>query len=385
MRNLFLLNPETVFLNHGSFGACPREVFNAWVGWQRELEGNPVEFLGRRSAALLLEARTALARFIGAEAADLVFVPNATHAVNTVARSLAFEPGDEILATDHEYGACDNTWEFVCRRTGAQLVRAHIPLPYRPQAFMEQLLEKVTPRTRILFLSHITSTTAMIFPVAEACAWARERGILTLVDGAHAPGQIPLDLESIGADFYTGNCHKWLCAPKGSAFLHARRECQALLDAPVVSWGYSEASGGHTGFEAYTGETVLERRLQWQGTRDIAAYLTVPAAIAFQKTHHWDDVRARCHALAAETLERSCAWSGFEPPCGDEDFAQMVCLPVPPRDPETLRRTLFEQFRIEVPVTTHGGAVFVRISVQGYNTSEDLDRLLEALLGIYRT
>ena len=384
MRNLFLLNPGIVFLNHGSFGACPREVFDAWVGWQREMEGNPVEFLGRRSAALLLEARIALAEFTGAKAADLVFVPNATHAVNTVARSLAFEPGDEILTTDHEYGACDNTWAFVCRRTGARLVRARIPLPYRPEEFLQRIFDQVTARTRILFLSHITSTTALIFPVAEVCVRARELGLLTLVDGAHAPGQIPLDLEAIGADFYTGNCHKWLCAPKGSAFLHARREHQALLDAPVVSWGYSDTAGGHTGFEAYTGETVLERRLQWQGTRDLATFLTVPAAIAFQRSHHWDEVRARCHTLAEETLKRSCGMFGLEPPCGDGDFAQMVCLPVPPREPETLRRTLFERFRIEVPVTTHQNQIFVRISVQGYNTPEDLDRLLEALMQVYR-
>ena len=383
MRERFNLDPDLTFLNHGSFGACPAEVLEACFGWQREMERNPVEFLARRSAALLAGARTALGELVGAAAADLVFVPNATHAVNTVARSLPLEPGDEILATDHEYGACDNTWEFACRRSGARVVRAEIPLPFRSEEFLDRLWARVTPRTRVLFLSHIASTTALRFPVAEVCARARAAGILTLVDGAHAPGQIDLDLAAIGADFYTGNCHKWLCAPKGSAFLQVRPECQPLLDAPVVSWGYSDASGGHSGFEAYTGATLLERRLQWQGTRDLAAFLSVPAAIEFQRRHQWDAVRPRCHRLAAEALAAACDLFRLPPPCADGDFAQMVCLPVPPQDPEALRRELFERHRIEVPVTTHRGQVFVRISVQGYNTREDLDRLLQALRVIH--
>lgn len=383
MRDLFLLDPDLTFLNHGSFGACPVEVLEASFALQREMERNPVEFLARRSASLLAGARAALGGLVGAAAADLVFVPNATHAVNTVARSLPLGPGDEILATDHEYGACDNTWDFVCRRSGARIVRAAIPLPFRAEAFLDRLWAQVTPRTRVIFLSHITSTTALRFPVASVCARAREAGILTLVDGAHAPGQIDLDLEAIGADFYTGNCHKWLCAPKGSAFLHVRPEVQALLDAPVVSWGYSDASGGHSGFEAYTGATLLERRLQWQGTRDLAAFLSVPAAIDFQRRHGWSAVRDRCHRLAADALAAACDLFRLPPPCADGDFVQMVCLPVPPQDPEALRRNLFERHRIEVPVTTHGDRVFVRISVQAYNTREDLDQLLQALRALH--
>lgn len=379
MRDQFLLDPGITFLNHGSFGACPRDVLEACFALQRDMELNPVEFLARRSAGLLAEARSALGTLVGSPARDLVFVPNATHAVNTVARSLDLRPGDEVLATDHEYGACDNTWDFACRRSGARLVRAEIPLPFRSEEVVERLWARVTPRTRVIFLSHITSTTALILPVAEVCARARRAGILTLVDGAHGPGQVDLDLASLGADFYAGNCHKWLCAPKGSAFLHVRPECQPLLDAPVVSWGYSEAPGGHTGFEAYTGSTLLERRLQWQGTRDLAAFLSVPVAIDFQRRHGWGEVRTRCHRLAEAALAAACERSGLPPPCTGADFAQMVCLPVRPQDPEALRRTLFERHRIEVPVTTHGDRVFVRISVQGYNTPEDVDRLRQAL------
>ena len=288
MRDAFLLDPDTVFLNHGSFGACPREVFEHYQRWQLEMERNPVEFLGRRSGALLSQARHKLGAYLGVSGEDLVFLPNATTGVNVIARSWALQNGDEVLATDHEYGACDATWQEACEQTGATYRRATIPLPFDPRTFAKAVMSQVGPRTRLIFVSHITSTTALIFPVAELCALAREAGITTLIDGAHAPGQVPLDLAAVGADFYTGNCHKWMCAPKGAAFLHVRPELQERIQSTVVSWGYVAQSlmgkaggnmGGHTGFDAYTGRSTLERRLQWQGTRDLAAYLTVPAAI----------------------------------------------------------------------------------------------------------
>lgn len=375
MRDAFLLDPEVVFLNHGSFGACPREVFAQFQQWQLEMERNPVQFLGRRSAQLLGEARTQLGAYLGARAEDLVFVPNATTGVNTVARSLPLQPGDEILATDHEYGACDATWQFVCAQRGAVYRHVPISLPYRRDEVVARMLAAVTPRTRVLFISHVSSATALVFPVAELCAAARERGLLTLVDGAHAPGQLPLDLQAIGADFYTGNCHKWLCAPKGAAFLHARPEHHALLDAPVVSWGYAAEVAGHTGFDAYTGRTTLERRLQWQGTRDLAAYLTVPAAIEFQARHDWPAVQQRCHAMARDALHRIAGRFGLAPVCDDADFAQMVVIPVPHTDAEGLRRRLFDDSRIEIPVTQHAGRSFVRLSVQAYTSEADIRRL----------
>ena len=378
MRDQFLLDPGITFLNHGSFGACPREVFDAFQRWQLELERNPVEFLGRRSAELLAASRVQLAAYVGASAEHLVYVPNATTGVNIVARSLPLQPGDEVLATDHEYGACDATWRFVCAQRGASYRRVTIPLPFERERFAERLLAAVTPRTRVIFASHVTSTTALIFPLAELCRLARERGLLTLIDGAHAPGQIPLDLDALGADFYTGNCHKWLCAPKGAGFLHARPEHHALLDAPIVSWGYAAAVEGHTGFDAYTGSTLLERRLQWQGTRDLAAYLSVPAAIAFQARHDWPAVQRRCHEMACDTLQRFAGRYGLAPASGDDDFAQMVVLPVPHDDAEALRRRLFDESRIEIPVTQHAGRTFVRLSVQGYTSGDDIERLLAA-------
>lgn len=379
MKDLFLLDPDVVFLNHGSFGACPREVFEVLLLWQREMERNPVEFLGRRSGALLAQARTALAAHLGAQAQDLVFVPNATTGVNVVARSLNLQPGDEILATDHEYGACDATWQRVCEHTGAVYRKVEIPLPLDRSALTQHMVAAMTPRTRLVFVSHITSATALIFPLAELCAQARARSVLTLIDGAHAPGHIDLHLDSLGADFYTGNCHKWLCAPKGSAFLHARPEHHHTLHATVTSWGYVAGTQGHTGFDAYTGRTVLERRLQWQGTRDIAAWLSVPAALDFQHRHQWHLVRQRCHERAVALMQRTADRFGL-PPIGEpQDFGQMVPLPVPHQDAAALRDRLFEQHRIEVPVTQHAGRTFVRVSVQGYNSEADLQTLESAL------
>jgi isopenicillin-N epimerase len=379
MREHFLLDPDLVFLNHGSYGACPREVFDDYQRWQLELERNPVAFLGRRSGALLASARQQLASHLGARGEDLVFMANATTGVNTVAQSLALQPGDEVLATDHEYGACDAAWQQACARAGASYRRVAIPLPFEPAAWTQRLLDAVTPRTRLLFASHITSVTALVFPVEQLCAAARARGITTLIDGAHAPGHIALDLAAVGADYYTGNCHKWLCAPKGAAFLHARPERQAALDATVVSWGYVAERSGHTGFDAYAGSTLFERRLQWQGTRDIAAFLAVPAAIAFQARHDWPAQQRRGHAMALALQQRVLLRNGLQAVAPDGAYGQMVTIPVRCSDGEALRRRLFEQHRIEVPVTQHAGHVFVRVSVQAYNTEADLAALEQAL------
>lgn len=378
MRDLFLLDPDLVFLNHGSFGACPREVWEAQQRWQLEMERNPVLFLGRRSAELLAQARAALGRTLGARGDDLVFVPNATTGVNIVARSWPLQPGDEVLTTDLEYGACDATWQRLCEQAGALYRKVQIPLPYERERVVERLMAAVTPRTRLIYLSHLTSTTALILPVAEVCAAARARGIATLVDGAHAPGQIELDLDAIGADFYVGNCHKWLCAPKGAGFLHARAERQPMLHAPITSWGYAEGTGGHSGFDAYLGRSLFERRMQWQGTRDLAAWLAVPAAIDFQARHDWPAVRTRCHALARDALAALTERFGLAPIARDDDWAQMVAIPVPPQDPQALRQRLYDDSGIEVPVTSHGGRVFVRVSVQGYTSSAEVQRLLNA-------
>jgi isopenicillin-N epimerase len=380
MRDLFLLDPTVTFLNHGSFGACPKPVFEEYQRWQLELERQPVEFLGRRYDALLEASRVRLAEYLNTCADNLVYIHNATAGVNTVARSLQLAPGDGILTTDHEYGACDNTWGFICASTGAEYVRQHIPLPCTDaKAALEAFWQGVTPRTRVIYLSHITSSTAIIFPVREICQRAREAGILTVIDGAHVPGQLPLDLEAVGADYYTGNLHKWLCAPKGAAFLYARPEHQASLDPLVISWGYSDTK------QSYTRAHSFIQRHQWQGTQEPAAWLTVPAAIAFQSAHGWDTVQQACHALAVETQMRLADLTGLAPVVDESLYAQMVIAPLPDTvDPAALKRRLYDEYRVEVPVTTwfsQSGEVryFVRVSFQGYNTRADADTLLHAL------
>lgn len=380
MRELFDLDPDLAFLNHGSFGAVPRPVTAALQAWQQHMERNPVRFLGRESAALLRHARAQLAGFVGAQTDHLVFVPNATTGVNIVARSLQLQPGDDVLGTTLEYGACDATWQFVCAQRQSQYRRVEIPLPFERGQFVDRMMAAVTPRTRLLFVSHVASTTALVLPVAELVAAAHARGLPVLVDAAHAPGQLDLDLDAIGADYSTGNCHKWLCAPKGTAFLHARPEHHDSLDATVVSWGYVAGSGGHTGFDAYTGRSTFERRLQWQGTRDICGCLAVEAAIAFHREHLTPAVRQRCHELAVALMHDLARRFGL--PCigADSDFAQMAPIPVPVSDTEALRQVLFERHHIEVPVTRHESRSFVRVSVQGYNTRAELERLHAALL-----
>jgi isopenicillin-N epimerase len=376
LKELFLLDPSVVFLNHGSFGACPRPVFEDYQAWQRLLERQPVKFLGREFNQRMRQARVALGEYLHAGADDLVFVPNATHGVNIVARSLEFEPGDEILTSDHEYGACNNTWESVCRRTGAAYVRQPIPFPVTTQEeTLEQFWQGVTPRTRLIFLNHISSPTALRFPVEEICLRARQAGILTFIDGAHAPGQIPLDLDAIGADFYTGNCHKWMMAPKGAGFLYTRQERQFLIEPLVVSWGYS------AGEKTTTGSQYIDY-LEWTGTRDPAAALSVPAAIQFMEDYHWDGVRLFCHELLSQALRRIGDLTGLAPvyPEGQEFFSQMAVAPIPPvTDPVKLKSCLYDEFHVEIPLTEWNGRHFLRISVQGYNTQEDIDSLVKAL------
>ncbi|MDQ3700481.1 MAG: aminotransferase class V-fold PLP-dependent enzyme [Chloroflexota bacterium] len=372
LRSEFLLRPEVIFLNHGSFGACPRPVFEEYQRWQLELERQPVAFFSGRTR-LLPAARAALAAHVGCDRDDLVFLPNATTGISAVARSLPLEPGDEVLATDHEYGACDRAWEFACRGRGARYVKATVPVPLvTPEDVMAALFDAVTQRTRILFVSHITSPTAVIYPVREIARRAHEAGILTVVDGAHAPGQIDLDLRELDADFYAGNCHKWLCAPKGSGFLYARRSVQHLLAPPITSWGRAVDPAAPNAF-------VDE--FEWQGTRDLAAYLAVPAAIDYLAVRDWPRIRQRCHELATWTRDAVTALTGLEPLtlASDAWYAQMVAMPLPPCDAVALKRRLLDEHSIEIPIVTWDGRQLVRVSVQGYNTHADVAALVDAL------
>ncbi len=368
LRKHFLLDDNVTFLNHGSYGACPRPVWEVYTAWQRQLERQPVEFF-RRHEALLASARTSLAALVNVQPDDLSFVVNATSGINVVARSFPLAPGDEILSTSLEYGALDLTWEHLCQRFGATYVKAPIPLPFTShEAIVEALWSRVTERTKAIFLSHITSGTAAIMPVAEICRRARQAGILTIVDGAHAPGQIPLDLTALDVDIYSGNCHKWVCSPKGSAFLYVRPDQQEWIESLTISWGWRPDS------------TFLSRNQQ-QGTRDISSFLAVPRAIEFQREHQWDAVRADCHERLKAFRQRIHDRYGVEPiyPNAAEWFNQMALVEIPPVDPVSLRHALLDDHDIEIPCMRHGETSCVRVSMQGYVTADDLDRLADAL------
>ncbi len=374
LRSLFLLDPDLAFLNHGSFGACPRPVFEEYQWWQREFERSPVEYHGRKFADLMRTARTDLARFVNADPLDLVFVTNATVAANIVARSLRLGPEDEILTTDHEYGACDRMWEFLRREQGFNLRRVEIPVPVTTQEdVIERLVAGMNERTKVLFISHITSPTALTFPIAELCRIARERGIISIIDGAHAIGQIDLDLQEVGADFYTSNLHKWLCAPKGSAFLYARREMQSLLQPLVVSWGWEPKSPVDSDFIGHH---------EYRGTRETAPALATGKAIEFQREHDWEKVRARCRQLVNEARSVLRDRFGFTPVAPDDPawYAQMSAFLLPGDvDGTLLQQRLFDEHRVEIPVVPWNGRETIRISVQGYNNREDLERLYRGI------
>jgi len=367
----FLLRPGMTFLNHGSFGACPRPVFNTYQNWQRKLEEQPVEFLGRRINELLADARAPLAAYLGTHADHLVYVPNATYGVNIVARSLELQPGDQVLATNHEYGAADRAWRFVCRQRGATYINQPIALPLEnADSFVEQLWAGVTERTRAIFMSHITSPTALILPIEEICRRAREVGILTVIDGAHAPGQIDLALDALGADFYTGNCHKWMNAPKSAGFLYARPERQPLLHPLIVSWGWESETPGSSPFIDY---------FEWRGTHDPAAYLSVPAALDFMAARDWPQVRAACHELLLEAERRISELTGLAPISAPDTFVQMRTIPLPPCDLKVLKERLWDEYQIEVPMVGWGRGHYVRVSIQCYNGPNDVNRLVEGL------
>lgn len=379
LASLFLLDPDVVFLNHGSFGACPKPVFAAYQAWQLKLERQPVAFLDplRGYGAWMRQARVALGEEIGASPDDLIGAVNSTFALNIVARSLPFEPGDEILTTDHEYAALEKTWDYVARRTGAKVVTVPIMLPLTSEAeFTQTILAGFTPNTRAVFLSHITSPTALCLPIEQIVAEARSRGIWSIIDGAHTPGHIPLDLDALGADFYAGNCHKWMMAPKGSAFLHVRREHQAMMNPLVISHGWTAERAEPGPF----GNSAFVDAMEMQGTRDPSAWLAVPEAIRFRQAQNWQNVSQRCNDLLLDTTARIGALTGL-PLFAENRFIapQMGSIPLPNTDPAALQRTLLEGHGIEIPVFDWHGQTVARLSVQGYNTQAQMDRLVTAL------
>ena len=376
-RDDFVLEPGLVFLNHGSFGATPRAVLEAQHELVVQMERNPVAWLGRRAEALMADARSDLAAFVGASPDDLVFFPNPTTAMNMVARSLKLQPGDEIVTTDHEYGAMDRTWRHRCLETGAVYRRVPIPVPVGDaQEFIERVWSAVTERTRVLFVSHITSATALVFTVAELVRRARAGGVLTIVDGAHVPGHLPLDLAALDADLYTGALHKWWCAPKGCSFLWARREVQAMLEPLVVSWGWESDHPSSSSFIDHH---------EWQGTRDLTPFLGLTAALEFAEGHDWVGVQQRGHRMVLETRSRLNEVTGLgsmseTDPGGHEWIGQMAVVRLPDHvDVVALKDRLFSLHGVEVPVHRWNGIALLRVSCTAHTRDTDIDRLVVAV------
>ncbi|MBA2660772.1 MAG: aminotransferase class V-fold PLP-dependent enzyme [Bradymonadaceae bacterium] len=379
------LDAHVTFLNHGSFGACPTRI----LGYQSELrarmESEPVRFFVRELPGLLETARAELAEFIGADAQRLAFVSNTTTGVNTVLRSLTLAPGDELLTTDHAYGACKNALDFIAERTGAQVVVAQVPFPIdSADTIVEAILERVSPRTRLALLDHVTSKTALIFPIERLVAELDARGVDTLVDAAHAPGMVPLDVESIGAAYYTANCHKWLCAPKGSAFLHVRADRIAHLRPLAISHGATFVDPGRTRFQ-------LE--FDWTGTQDPTAFLCVPEAIRFMRSlvpGGWPALMQHNHTLASQARTLICQRLGITLPCPDAMLGAMAAIPIAdgrdetPRSPlylDPLQDELFLEHGIDVPIVPFPAPPrrLLRVSAQLYNSLAQYDLLADAL------
>ena len=372
MKELYHLDPSITFLNHGSFGACPKPVFEVYQNWQRKLEQQPVEFMAIKVYDFLEEARHALGDYVGCHGDDLIFVTNPTTAVNTVIRSLDLGLDDEVLMTDMEYGSLVRTWEHYAQDKGFSIVQQFTPVPLTThEDYIEHFWKAVTERTKIIYLSEITSSTGLILPVVAICKKAKEAGIMTIVDGAHVPAHIPLNIAEMDPDVYVGACHKWLSAPKGSSFLYVKKSLQETIEPLIISWG-SEVDRSPSPF-------IYES--QYQGTWDPSAFLTVPAAIQFQQEHDWNSERERSRALNRETRDRIYEIIDTEPICPntEEWLGQMASIITNIENGLDFKRRLMDEYKIEIPVFPWGDKILFRTSFNAYNDENDADRLIEVL------
>lgn len=379
MKSQFLLDSTITFLNHGSFGACPKPIFEEYQRLQLELEKEPVYFIQKKQAEYLKMAKERLAKYIGCNTNDFFFTPNPTFAVNTIMRSLDLKAGDEILSTNHEYGAMDRTWNFYCKKSGAKYIRQNISLPVvSKEQILEEFWRGYTSKTKIVFLNQISSATALIFPVKEICDKARELGLITIIDGAHVPGQMDLDITDLNPDFYTGTLHKWMLAPKGSSFLYVKKDFQQMLDPLVVGWGYESVAPGESQFLDYQ---------EFQGTRDISAFLCAPKVIDFLEENDWKSKAKECRRIVRNNYQRFCDLLNTKPICPitSEFLVQMASIPVNTTNPVALKELLFNKYKIEIPIIPLNGNYFIRYSINAYNSQEDLDILYNALQDIMAT
>lgn len=393
IENPWLLDPNVTFLNHGSFGACPRPVLDTQQRWRERMEREPVRFLATELEEIMDATRQELSVFLGADAGNLAFIPNTTTGINAVLRSLKLSPGDELLVTTHEYNACANAARYAAETAGAKVQVVDIPFPVSDShAFSSRIMAAAGPRTRLLLVDHVTSATGLILPLAGLIREMDERGIDTLVDGAHAPGMLALNLDALGAAYYVGNLHKWVCAPKGAAFLCVRPDRQAGVRPLAISHGANACREERS---------LFRLEFDWMGTFDPSAYLAVPAALKFMQSMHpqgWPGLMAANRKLALEARTILCDALGCAPPAPDSMIGALVSLPLPDSSgpPSTsqlyqdpLQSLLLQKAGIQVPVVPWPEPPhrLLRISAQIYNTIDDyihLSRVLPPLLACER-
>jgi isopenicillin-N epimerase len=376
LKSEFMLDPDIHYLNHGSFGACPREVFEDFQQWQVLLENNPIDYFTRQMKGMftkqasgpLEESRFELAQFVHTDPEGMIFTPNVTVALNAIANTIQLKANDEVLTTDHEYGTIVATWERKCNRVGADLKQVAIDLPVSTQAeFVELFWQQVTPRTKVILLSHITSATALVLPVKEICSRARQAGIITVIDGAHAVGQLDLDISDIDADYYTSNCHKWLLTPKGTAFLYVHSSQREQFEPLVISW-------------AEINQPSFSLRHEMWGTRDMAAFLSIPKALEFRRKHNWELRNAESRALVYEARERFVEALDNVPICDNSWLGQIASVLLPREtNPLDLWTHLWETYRIEAMITRWRKEPILRLSFNAYNELGELDILFQAV------
>lgn len=374
IREQFLLNPGITFLNHGSFGACPKPIFENYQQWQRNMEAEPIQFLTKKYYDALAVSKQMLATYINCNAEDFFFLQNPTTAINQVVKSLGLKQGDEVLTTNHEYGAMDKTFDFYSKKYGFVNRRQNISLPLlSKEQFVEEFWKGYNERTRAIFISHCTSTTALVFPVKEICDRAKELGLITIVDGAHVPGHVPLNIQELKADFYTGTIHKWLLSPKGCTFLYVHKDYQDSIEPLIISWGYETATPTKSKF--------LEEN-EMQGTRDATSYLTVPAIMKFFDDYNMKDRLAACRQIILEQYPVFCDLLKTKPLCNlsGEFLGQMCSIPIQTKNPLQLKEILYNKYKIEIPVMQRGSETYLRISYQVYNRPEELEYLKETLV-----
>tara|TARA_B110000014_G_scaffold216456_1_gene170573 strand:+ start:1847 stop:3025 length:1179 start_codon:yes stop_codon:yes gene_type:complete len=381
-KDWFMIDPESVYLTHGTFGACLKVAFDSKMKWQHKIESDPFDFLNNHAINDLEYSRKILGSYLNCDHDDVVYFPNPSTALNAVIKSLKLKNGDEVLTSNHEYGSLDRTWKYYSQYKNYNYKQINIDIPYNDKnLFLDSFLNAINSKTKVIYLSHITSSTGLVFPIKEICEIARNNNIMSIIDGAHAPGQVEVDMLDINPDIYVGACHKWMCSPKGASFLYANKRIQDLIDPLVISWGWESDAPGKSQFLDYH---------QYQGTNDVSAYLTIPEIVNFFKEHKWNKIQKQCHSLILDFLKNNqeqletCSTN-------PEHLAQMLSFKVnknsqllksifkSPNGIIEAQNKIFDYNQIRIPIIIWNQEIFTRLSIQAYNKPEDIEKLLDML------